>query len=110
MKKLIKKRWLKALRSGKYKQGRELLAFRADKEEKYGYCCLGVLADIVAKDEWRVSRTIHGTALTLQDSACYLVEKYRYGLTDENMRTLVYMNDTEWKDFKEIADWIEINV
>ena len=39
----IKEKWLKALRSGEYKQGRESLR----KDDKY--CCLGVLCDIAPK-------------------------------------------------------------
>lgn len=35
-----KKKWVEALRSGKYKQGKEALCF-GDK-----YCCLGVLCEI----------------------------------------------------------------
>lgn len=38
MNKRIKAKWLKALRSGKFKQTRALL-----KDEQGGYCCLGVL-------------------------------------------------------------------
>lgn len=45
MKKRIKKLWLKALRSGKYKQGKGCL--RADRK----YCCLGVLCDVYAKEK-----------------------------------------------------------
>lgn len=41
MKPEIKKRWLEALRSGKYVQGRKKLRSVNDK-----YCCLGVLADL----------------------------------------------------------------
>lgn len=41
----IKKKWVKALRSGKYKQGTEALKFTYDGEAEF--CCLGVLCDIV---------------------------------------------------------------
>ena len=44
MDKKIKTRWLKALRSGKYKQGKQTLRTK-DGE----YCCLGVLCDLYAK-------------------------------------------------------------
>lgn len=44
IKKEVKEKWLKALRSGKYKQGRRQL-------HKNGYyCCLGVLCNIVAPE------------------------------------------------------------
>ncbi len=36
----LKAKWLEALRSGKYKQGRDTLC------DGTGYCCLGVLSDI----------------------------------------------------------------
>lgn len=40
----IKRRWVAALRSGKYKQGKDWL--RRDDE----YCCLGVLCDLYAAE------------------------------------------------------------
>lgn len=49
MKAKWKKKWLKALRSGNYKQGTEVLMY-SSKEYGDRYCCLGVLCDIV-KDE-----------------------------------------------------------
>jgi len=47
MKKEIAERWVSALRSGEYKQGRLYL-----KSER-GYCCLGVLCDILGV-EWAI--------------------------------------------------------
>ncbi len=41
----IKRKWLKALRLGKYKQGIEYL------KNDGKYCCLGVLCDIYAKEK-----------------------------------------------------------
>lgn len=43
MNKKVKKKWVKALRSGKYKQTRETL------KDKHGYCCLGVLCDLAVQ-------------------------------------------------------------
>ena len=43
MKKTIKKKWLAALRSGKYKQTEGML------KNKEGFCCLGVLCDLYVK-------------------------------------------------------------
>lgn len=45
----IKKQWLRALRNGKYKQTRSNL------RTSTGFCCLGVLCDLYAKEtnvEW----------------------------------------------------------
>lgn len=40
----IKKRWVEALRSGKYKQTAGFL------RDDFGFCCLGVLCDVVASE------------------------------------------------------------
>jgi len=45
MNKTIKKAWLEALRSGKYKQG------FGELKTKEGYCCLGVLCDLYTKSK-----------------------------------------------------------
>ena len=42
----MKQEWINALRSGKYKQGRRKL-----RDGDY-FCCLGVLCDLVNKDNW----------------------------------------------------------
>jgi len=43
----IKRRWLQALRSGKYTQGKNVL----HKIKSDEYCCLGVLCEIAVKDK-----------------------------------------------------------
>lgn len=57
MNKRIKKSWIEALRSGKYKQGRGLLRAESSvlNEADDTYCCLGVLFDLNLKlddDGW----------------------------------------------------------
>ena len=47
----IKERWVKALKSGDYKQGAEVLARRDPVEGETFYCCLGVLCDIAAGED-----------------------------------------------------------
>ena len=50
----IKTRWLEALRSGRYKQGKGSLRTTDDQ-----YCCLGVLCDLAVQDgivEWEPHR------------------------------------------------------
>lgn len=49
MNKTIMKKWVKALRSGKYKQGRGTLC-QVDKKGNKSFCCLGVLCDLYNKD------------------------------------------------------------
>jgi hypothetical protein len=48
LRKPVKKAWLKALRSGEYKQARYSLR-RETPEGGYKYCCLGVLCDLHRK-------------------------------------------------------------
>ena len=52
MKKRVLTKWLKALRSGKYKQGRGALC-QIDKKGTESFCCLGVLCDLYNKEQRR---------------------------------------------------------
>jgi len=51
MKKDIAKKWVKALRSGKYKQGKHML--KAATKTGMRYCCLGVLCELYQQDRKR---------------------------------------------------------
>lgn len=76
MNKQIKARWVKALRSGKYKQARGVL-----KNKEGAMCCLGVLTDLFVRSynrthkrklkwKWKPSENgfgICGNAITLSD-------------------------------------------
>lgn len=53
LRKDVKAKWLAALRSGEYKQGRHYLA-RNDQ-----YCCLGVLCEVAIKDGLDLKKTQH---------------------------------------------------
>jgi hypothetical protein len=46
MKKEIAKKWIKALRSGKYKQGTHFLKQYDNENKPPKYCCLGVLCEL----------------------------------------------------------------
>jgi hypothetical protein len=84
-----KTRWIKALRSGKYKQGVGAL-----KTESGKYCCLGVLSYCVDNNK------------PSNFSILYDAKRDKYGLTYKVRHKLVEMNDGG-KSFKEIATWIE---
>jgi hypothetical protein len=109
----VKELWVAALRSGKYTQSRNALRTVS------GYCCLGVLCDIAAKEtdmgEW--VNTVHGWKFVPKDRqygstsdilASPVMEWA--GLTKRNPDTkdgsLAYNND-HGKSFLEIADMIE---
>jgi hypothetical protein len=49
MKETIAKKWVQALRSGRYKQGKDLLKKITKKQERH--CCLGVLCDLYNKEQ-----------------------------------------------------------
>lgn len=101
-------KWLKALRSGKYKQG--LAQLRSTNDE---YCCLGVLADQVPDQRWGDASTHYSSLSLLVGNAsfrCMLpfgaLQKWT-GLNEELAGKLSAMNDFENADFNKIADFIE---
>lgn len=105
----IKTKWLEALRSGKYTQGRRVL--RSIQDE---YCCLGVLCDLIAPEKW--VKSDYGTEMFfLSDTG----DKKRHfpsnsilktaGLSLENGDTLASKNDCG-ESFEEIAKYIEENL
>lgn len=110
MKKEIKKKWVKALRSGKYKQAKGTL-----NDGEGGFCCLGVLCDIYGKEKKKKWSNIH----TMDGSIGvpnHKVMKWA-GIKDINpqvnvvvggeSRTLAGLNDGRGYGFKRIAKIIE---
>ena len=61
MKPEIKEKWVKALRSGKYSQCRHALHIQDD-----GFCCLGVLADLM-EPRWEVVEGSEDARCSYQD-------------------------------------------
>jgi len=99
----FKKKWVEALRSGEYKQGKEQLY-----DSEGHYCCLGVAAKICGND---MNNLI---------GECGFVPFDAKGVPDllknnEDMEEgdvpefLAIENDTE-ASFIEIADWIDKNL
>jgi len=105
MKKNIMKKWVKALKSGKYKQSQNIL------ENYYGYCCLGVLCKVAEKNKIRVNKhklgDLKGSSLTSQKNVLKW-SGMRTGLGDIEIvgTTLSSLND-RGKSFKQIANVIE---
>jgi hypothetical protein len=116
MNKAIAMKWVKALRSGKYKQGKEQL--RTVEGE---YCCLGVLCDITkeqTRGKWdemgRFSRLTQGDGVVLP----YFVREVT-GMQSDDGRLpgevanklknydLAALNDGGGYGFKRIANLIE---
>jgi len=113
MDKKIKKLWLEALRSGKYKQGRGQL-----KTDDNKFCCLGVLCDLHSKEfnrEWKENDDYLGCDLNLP------IEVQKWAGLEENApivkdsqnidQHLDGFNDgigsVKSRSFKQIANYIE---
>jgi len=96
-------RWVDALRSGKYQQTTGTL------HNGKGYCCLGVLCDVVGEEFVRVG-TFYlclGSKATLPDNICKMVDlKYDLGEYDWGQHSLASDNDGG-ATFEEIANFIE---
>ena len=91
--KKLKAAWLKALRSGRYKQGKKVLY------EDGKYCCLGVLARLQGCPPKVLGNSNLSQLLAVQHGVpLYLARTQR--------QKLAHMNDHGYS-FKEIADYIE---
>ncbi len=101
MKRNIMYKWIKALKSGKYKQT------TGELKNKNGYCCLGVLCEIKAKEQKKKFYE-HKNGGVLSET-----QMKWSGIKSQNgkcKRTdLVYMNDYLKYSFSEIADFIKKN-
>lgn len=113
-------KWIKALRSQEYKQGRGSL--RQNKPgDLYTFCCLGVACDLFRKEHpensgWKADGyffdkdTYMGSSTSLSDS----VQKWlglkhfdgRY-FTTKGKNSLIHLNDHSKLSFKSIANTIE---
>jgi len=112
MKKEIAKKWVKALRSGKFKQAESFLKIDYD-DGNPTHCCLGVLCELY-NDEMRKSKK---KTLPVRSSDNFLPRKVmnwagmqsRDGKFGYYESDLTRMNDGG-KSFKVIANTIEKNV
>jgi hypothetical protein len=99
------KKWVKALRSGKYKQTKYNL------QDKTGYCCLGVACDIFIsknKKNLRIDNTLGGVVLSQQKAAPTWLKNINGEYHNKFGLGLVTLNDSQNFTFDEIADCLEI--
>lgn len=99
MKKEIADKWVTALRSGKYKQGR----FTLKKGDTY--CCLGVLCEI--SGHYYNPMSIVPTQAIANWAG--LVERNGFIELKRGSLTLIRLNDDRRRSFKHIAAFIERN-
>jgi hypothetical protein len=114
MKKKWKDKWIKALLSGKYVQGKRELCTEGKEYDKF--CCLGVLCDIAGPDRWGISKfetsgggseVYWGVPATSDLPPSFLL--LDVGLKFQEAETLARMND-DGNKFKTIAKYIEKNL
>lgn len=113
----LKQEWLEALRSGKYPQAVGAMRGWLNEDDdgnpldepKMGYCCLGVLCDVVDPTGWENEES--GEHALESDDEAYLRQAAleQVGLTDTIQRELATMND-DGASFADIADQIEESV
>lgn len=123
MNKVVAEKWVEALRSGKYKQGRGYLGDLSG--EDASFCCLGVLCEL-AVAEGVITRSCDGKRLAYDDNITSLpksavawagmrncvgyVERSDMGMTAlGNGFDLITLND-DGSSFDEIASMIEQHV
>ena len=103
-----KERWVKALRSGKYKQGKGRLY------DGRKYCCLGVLCRTEGlrsrdQEDYPGYRSFSFEGESMDTNLSFPFIRY-LGITEDQANHCVTMNDADGKSFNQIADWIEENL
>jgi len=131
MKQELKDKWIAALRSGDYIQGRGWLKYQ-DTDGVNKWCCLGVLADVTDNTKWSVFDPISTPRSPTEGRIYYQYDKppdegefqkfgatslYAVGLGGDQPWLLATMNDgashvasIEPMSFLGIADWIEKHI
>lgn len=108
MKKSIARKWVKALRSGEYAQGRNALCIIGEDYDRF--CCLGVLINEVEGFAGTTKTYIDAELRTIRRSdnpySLSLRQFREWGLDGETQDELIYMND-DGKRFTTIANYIE---
>jgi len=101
MKKNDVKTWVKALRSGEYKQCSDRL------HDGTGYCCLGVMIDVLVDGYWERCNS----CWIFDNGSQYPSDRVRMELSISNyaIKTLSCLND-KGEEFNYIADFIELNM
>ncbi len=107
----LKQRWVEALRSGEFVQGRMHLLAHSAPDKTPRYCCLGVLCHLAGEEliqlggEWVPASLEHRNGVTLQPGS--------FGLSGEQLEALTGMNDGlpgPSRNFTQIAGWIDANI
>lgn len=116
----FKKAWVRALRSGEYRQGRGRLCRQGKSFDRF--CCLGVAANLLIEGghnlEWEKSEALGLTGPDGWGSTdnigglvpSFLKKKLQASTRDKTTThegRLITMNDSRRQSFNQIADYIE---
>ncbi len=109
--KKYKEKWIAALRSGDYRQNRGSLRRMVD-ETNFGYCCLGVLCEVLKEDKklcqegfvFENDQCIYSGAIGYASLPTKLLERLKIEVKTQDK--LITMNDYKHRNFKEIANYI----
>lgn len=103
----IKKKWVEALRSGRYKQGYGRL------HGDNNYCCLGVLCDVIDNTKWYKGNYSSEFVYVYKNVSCLghvpLSLRKEIGMSLDQHNKLCRMNDNG-DSFETIANHIEENL
>jgi hypothetical protein len=111
MKKSVKKLWVKALKSGVYKQGTGC-PYRAGENT---YCCLGLLLDVTGngyfeffeRDFGEMKQGVYDAHWKRPSLTLPIEFMEEVGMDSEAVGDLMNKNDFDGWSFKKIANWIE---
>jgi hypothetical protein len=110
----LRQKWIKALRSKRYKQGQGELAIKLSRNRGEKNCCLGVVCRVARLDQKGVAWRGNSTLSDL-DAYEHGIDGYKLldelGLSPSQETKLIQMNDgygdLHEHSFEEIADWLE---
>lgn len=116
--KVFKRKWVEALRSGEYKQGRSSLKQKSG-DESYKYCCLGVAAEI-AGCKFKMGYDGGGAFIQGKITQSGLINpkpvtgytkipKLLHGSEGVASKLANFNDQSKWS-FKKIATWVEKNL
>lgn len=97
-------KWITALRSGEYTQGRTFL------NNNGSFCCLGVACEVAINSGLFVSKTKDSGRVFLYGRRSNMPPKAVrtfFGITNNQMYRLADLNDQYRRTFNEIADYLE---
>ncbi len=107
----LKKQYLAALRSNKYKQCFNTARKKGLNGEPDSFCAVGVLYDIIRPDLWVwLDHPSYGKDRYTYDIANEMMEPLKLLLSLNERFKIVDLNDLGHKTFSEIADYIEENL